>query len=122
MTPADSRFEIVLVDDDEDGRFVTGHYLRKFFPQARISAFPSAKEALAAMERRWPQAIVTDYLLPAMSGMEFVRRIRARDAHVPIVMMSGMDTAEGEARAAGVSAFLPSARAKALGPTLEKLL
>jgi CheY-like chemotaxis protein len=116
------KFDIVLVDDDEAGCSVTAYYLRKFFPKAQIRPFFSAEEALAAMESRWPQAIVTDYRLPAMSGIEFVRAIRTCDAHVPIVMVSGMDSAEKEALAAGASVFLPTTRVNDLGRALEKLL
>ncbi len=121
-TPVDPKLEIIVVDDDDDGRVVITFFLHKSFPHARVSTFSNAEEALIAIEGRRPQAIVTDYVLPAMRGIDFVKAVRTRDADVPIVMLSGMDSVADEALAAGVNVFLPTSATKELGEVLQRLI
>jgi two-component system KDP operon response regulator KdpE len=58
-----------------------------------VSAAASGEEALAAVERRLPDVILLDLMLPGISGIEVCRRVRERSA-VPIVVVS----ARGEER------------------------
>ncbi len=37
--------------------------------------------------------IITDHLLPGMSGVEFVRQVRAMDTRVPVLVLSGLPDA-----------------------------
>jgi len=67
-------------------------------------------EALEAMERSTPDVLVTDLMMPNMSGLALIRRIRAdsRWSSLPVVVF----TARGErndrrqAEEAGVSHYL----------------
>jgi CheY-like chemotaxis protein len=41
-------------------------------------------------------AIVTDHLMPGMSGSEFVRELRKTHPHLPVMVISGLEEAEAE--------------------------
>jgi CheY-like chemotaxis protein len=64
-------------------------------------------EALELIERGAPDLIVTDYMMPGMSGHELTRRARAqrRLANVPVILTSSAP--EAAARDSPADAFLP---------------
>ena len=39
--------------------------------------------------------VVTDYQLPALSGVDFIRELRARSAALPVILISGFADALG---------------------------
>jgi two-component system, NtrC family, response regulator AtoC len=53
--------------------------------------------------------ILTDYLLPGMNGIEFIKKLRSEDTHTPVVVMTAVGTVENavEAMKAGANDFLP---------------
>jgi DNA-binding NarL/FixJ family response regulator len=118
----DAPSEIFLINDDDDSRFLIAHYLRRFFPGAQISEFRDAESALVTLEQRHPNAIITDYILPQMRGVELAKIVRARFPQMPIVMLSGFDPIASEALAAGVNMFIPTSGIAELGNALRKLL
>ena len=70
-----------------------------------------AEGALLAIERELPfDVIICDFMLPGMSGIDLVERIRAHGrAHdTPILLITGYATSamEGRAKAAGANLFL----------------
>lgn len=40
--------------------------------------------------------IITDHIMPGMNGTEFVRKVREFEAHVPVLVISGLAEAEDE--------------------------
>lgn len=40
--------------------------------------------------------VITDHLMPAMNGPEFVARLRAEYPHLPVLVLSGLAEAEDE--------------------------
>ncbi|MFN0006722.1 MAG: response regulator [Planctomycetota bacterium] len=80
-----------------------------FDPQLRVvGAFPSMEEALPVIEREPPDVLLTDIGLPGMSGIDGVRRYRARhgDALVLVLSVFGDDRHVFEAICAGASGYL----------------
>ena len=68
------------------------------------------KEALAALEKRTVNVIITDYNMPVMDGLEFMRGARDTAQHkfTPIIFLTTeADAGKKEAaRAAGVTAWV----------------
>jgi DNA-binding response OmpR family regulator len=52
-------------------------------------------------------AIIVDFLMPGMHGVEFVKQARERWADVPIIAMSGFDDVGQSFLEAGARTFLP---------------
>ncbi|GAB4193761.1 MAG: response regulator transcription factor [Roseiflexaceae bacterium] len=80
---------ILIVDDEPTIVEVVELYLRREGFVVQTAADGNA--ALAAVERRRPDLVVLDLMLPGLSGLEVTRRIRAGGA-LPIIML----TARGE--------------------------
>jgi CheY-like chemotaxis protein len=99
---------ILLVNDDEDGLFLLERTLAREFPQGSIQKARGAAEALSLLDHAEVDAIITDNRMPAMDGIEMVRLIRARDAKLPIFMLTGSEHLRASALAAGVTSFLAS--------------
>jgi CheY-like chemotaxis protein len=59
----------------------------------RILRAYDGEQALAAIQRERPQLIITDIMMPKMSGTELAIRLRALehdDHHTPIILMSAV--------------------------------
>jgi two-component system nitrogen regulation response regulator GlnG len=54
----------------------------------------SAAEALKVLARERPDVIVLDVHLPDASGLETFRRLRAVDARIPVILITGHGTAD----------------------------
>ena len=57
-----------------------------------VASAPDGAEALVVIERSRPDAVVTDVLMPRLSGTDLVRRLRdtPRDARLPVVLFTGL--------------------------------
>jgi CheY-like chemotaxis protein len=51
---------------------------------------PSGEEALLEASRRKIDLLVADYLLPGISGVELMRKIKARNPELKVIFISGM--------------------------------
>lgn len=55
----------------------------------------TGEEGLLYLERERPDAVMLDVLLPHISGIEVLRRIRASDdKHLPVIIVSGYCTGD----------------------------
>lgn len=65
-------------------------------------------EAVAAYERHHPDVVLLDLRMPAMEGVEVVRRIRQLDPHARVIVLTTYDTDDEIARAlqAGAKAYV----------------
>ena len=96
----------LVVDDDPDNRAVVSEALR--YMGFAVDEAASAEGALILLEKAPPEhydVLLTDVDMPGMSGLELVRRVRAKPDHPYTVVMSG--TAEyQEVLATGAEDFL----------------
>jgi DNA-binding response OmpR family regulator len=51
----------------------------------------SGAEGLALARERYPDVVILDWMMPGLDGMEVLRRLRAADANLPILMLTGKD-------------------------------
>lgn len=80
----------VVEDDPIYSEFIRRSLLRN--PEYKVSTFLSAEDALVAIDKEFPQALIIDYKLPSMSGIELYDKIKSKvnDDH-KIIMMSAID-------------------------------
>jgi DNA-binding NtrC family response regulator len=78
---------ILVVDDDKAVRAALGVNLRK--AGYEVTLCRSAHEALAALEERAFDLMLTDVAMPGMSGLELLAKLRAKWPKVRIVVMTG---------------------------------
>jgi CheY-like chemotaxis protein len=88
--------QVLLVDDNPVQLSVREAVLRRAGFQ--VSVATSAESALAMLRiiRNRIGVIVTDHLMPGCGGPELVRRIRAENNWIPIVVLSGLPDAVSE--------------------------
>ncbi|MEV6596167.1 response regulator [Actinoplanes sp. NPDC051346] len=82
---------IMVVDDDTDVRDLIETTLR--VDGHEVLSAVSAPEALTAMRENQPDLLVTDQMMPGMTGLELVRAMREDHtiAEVPIILLTGTD-------------------------------
>jgi PAS domain S-box-containing protein len=97
-------YTILIVDNSEVDRSTYRRFLlQQTFPE-RVYQFHSCQileaatgeEALAYCRQRLPNVILLDYLLPDMSGLEAVQKLRQQwgQEKMPIIMMAGQSSTE----------------------------
>lgn len=100
--------DLLVVDDDGIQREFSSVYLST--PSVHVETAESAEAGLALLEARDFDAILIDFDMPGMSGVEMVRRLRAdrRFDEVPIMMITGREdmVSIDQAYEAGATAFM----------------
>jgi CheY-like chemotaxis protein len=91
---------IFLIDDDGLIRELLARHLEREHYQAR--AFNSAAEALPEILSDPPDVLISDIHMPGMSGLDLVRKLRACDIVLPVILMSANAGSEIIARARGL--------------------
>ena len=81
--------DILLLDDDEGVREAVGMMLESAGHTVRSA--PDGRIGLQYFKESRPALVVTDIIMPHREGIETIRAIRALDATVPIIAMSGGD-------------------------------
>jgi len=98
--------KILLVDDDEDLAQTLAEVFEILAHAVRVLACGS--EALEAMQAERFDAILLDWQLPDMTGLEVCRQYRQAGGRDKVLLLTGMrDVASKEAgKAAGANDFL----------------
>ena len=86
-------FTILLVDDNGGDvemflRTVEEELPREEDEQVDLVIAARAEGALAILDERRVDLVITDVRLPGMSGIELLRRIQARDRRFPVIIIS----------------------------------
>ena len=87
------RLRFLVVDDEEYVRALLRDILEKEGCEAVLAE--GGREALALFNAQTFDAIFTDVGMPEMSGWEFARAVRERDARVPLAVVTGWGEAVG---------------------------
>lgn len=91
--PAIMSKTILIADDEEFIVDLLATLLEE--EEYRILRAYDGEQALAAIQREQPQLIITDIMMPKMSGTELATRLRAQekdDYHTPIILMSAVSS------------------------------
>jgi two-component system NtrC family sensor kinase len=78
---------LLVVDDDEHVRRALRRVLRR--ARCRILDAPDAAAALEALAREPVQVVVSDYRMPGMTGVEFLRAVKERWPKIQRVLLTG---------------------------------
>ncbi|MEN8244698.1 MAG: response regulator [Thermodesulfobacteriota bacterium] len=98
--------KVLLVDDEKD--FLEAMSERMRARDMEVTTASSAKEALEKIEQETFDAIVLDFQMPEMDGMEALKSIKAKRPESQIILLTGYATIEKgvEAMKVGASDFL----------------
>ena len=114
---------ILIVDDAPDNLKIAAELLQRIgFHTREANSGEAALESHAAVRS---DLILMDLRMPGIGGVEAIRRLRERDAQVPLIAFtaSGFDDLQQEARAAGANDVLYKPyRESALLETIARFL
>lgn len=71
----------------------------------QVEAFTSARAAIERVSAGGVHVVVSDISMPEMSGVELLRTIRAHDADLPVVLVTGLPAIESATDAVEYGAF-----------------
>ena len=110
---------ILVVDDDRDVRETVVEFLRgEGFDVVEAA---NGLEALVQVKRARPSGIVLDLLMPRLGGLDAIKRIRAFDRAIRVVVMTGAPDPELQRQARALGAVAVLAKPIALPSLLEAL-
>lgn len=99
---------VLLVEDAPFLRYAFGRLLR--LQGFDVREAHDGQDALACLAEFQPQLVLTDLMMPVMSGLELISQLRARPdmANIPVVAITADATtqAEEQARRAGAADFI----------------
>jgi two-component system capsular synthesis sensor histidine kinase RcsC len=98
----DDAMKVLVIDDEPLLRDVLAEFLELLGHEPDLAA--DGPEGLARFDPLVHQIVLTDFLMPGLTGLQVAAAIRARGCRTPIVMISGFAKPddEREAVAAGL--------------------
>ncbi len=91
---------VLVVDDEKSIRFTLGEFLRRADYEAEVA--PDAATALQLLRDGEFDVVLTDIIMPRMSGIELLHEIRKTDVATQVIVVTGepsLDTAVEAVRA-----------------------
>jgi len=79
---------ILIVDDEDNVRTILLRHLQE--EGTECIACPSALEALGKMKDQRFSLVISDVMMPGMSGMEFLRKAKKEDPETAFIMITGL--------------------------------
>jgi chemotaxis protein CheC len=101
-----AKVKVLLVDDS---RFSLGQVRKALTDEYDIDECMGGAEALAKMEEKTYDVVITDLLMPHISGLAFLGHSRARHPNTRVIVSSAdiQETTAQKARSLGAAAFVP---------------
>jgi CheY-like chemotaxis protein/anti-sigma regulatory factor (Ser/Thr protein kinase) len=99
---------VLVVDDAAVDRKLVGGLLSKG-KDLQVQFATTGEEALEKLAELSPELVVTDLVMPGMSGLELVARIVEQCPQIPVILMTGKGSEEIAVKAlkAGAASYVP---------------
>ena len=94
---------IFVVDDERIIRVSVADDLRDAGYQ--VVEFANAKAALAQIRDVEPDLVITDLSMPEMDGIEFIRKLKAYNSNIQVIMMTAFSTVNNAVNAMKLGAY-----------------
>ena len=95
--------DLLIVDDEE----MMGIVLSGVFEDAgfTVRTATNGEEAIRLIGERLPDVLLLDIIMPGLSGMDVLRRIKSVDESIPVILMTAMAGVSGAVEAMRAGAF-----------------
>ncbi len=87
MGEADEQSAVLLVDDDEDVLVFLQRALES--PSMRVTIAYDGERALALLAEQRFDVVVSDIVMPGMTGLKLLHAVREHDLDLPVVLVTG---------------------------------
>ena len=100
--------KILLVDDSGFSRKIAAQLFRENFSEAELFLASDGVMGYESFVKIQPDILVTDLLMPNMSGQELVKKIRELDKNVLVFLLTAdvQQATKEEVEAFNISAFI----------------
>jgi PAS domain S-box-containing protein len=80
---------VLVIDDEEEVLSVTRLFLERF-GDMKVGTSTSAKDSLALLNNQSFDAIIVDYDMPEINGIEFLKILRSKGDTTPVIIFTGV--------------------------------
>lgn len=96
---------IYIVEDNSEMRLMLERIIGKFY---NVKSFANGVEVLAQMEKRWPDVLLSDVMMPVMDGYELCERVKAdiRTCHIPVILLTAFGSNDNKIKGKELGADL----------------
>lgn len=100
--------KVLVVEDSSFARMAVTKVVGALLPTAEFFEAADGETGLALFQTMQPDLVLTDLLMPKLTGEELIRAIRQLDATVPIIVMTAniQKPAREKVEALGVTGFV----------------
>lgn len=104
----DQDIHVLHVDDDPTFIEMASIFLNRHSDRITVTTETSAKNAISTIEENAIDCIVSDYDMPMLNGIEFLKQVRQNHPDLPFILFTGKGSEEvaSEAISAGVTDYL----------------
>lgn len=119
--------DILVVDDSRVMRTILQRAIRQAgYRGLEVCEADNGVQALEKLRGQQPRLILSDWNMPEMSGLDFLKQVRAAEIHVPFGFITSLASAEMRTLAMNTGAtfmlskpFTPEDIQEALSPILD---
>lgn len=88
-------YTLVIAEDNKD---LLTLLHRNFREKYRVKCFPNGKETWEYINKKTPDIIITDIMMPVMGGIELCQKVKTdvNFCHIPVIMLTAKDTKEAK--------------------------
>jgi len=99
--------KILLVDDELDFLEIMKHRIEYWGYEAITAS--NGEDAIRAFKDKGPDAIILDYVMPDINGIDLLKKIRGINKKIPVIMFTAKPEFEAirNSEKLNISAFIP---------------
>ncbi len=100
--------KVLIVDDSVFSQKIAANLIKKYMGDVELSFANDGEEGIELYEKLKPDFVITDLLMPKLSGQELIRLIKAHDKLAEIIVISAdvQKNIREEVEAYNILAFL----------------
>ena len=80
---------LFIIEDEEAHFGLMKRTILKAMPEVTVYHFEDAGASLGHLHELHPDIIITDYLMPGMTGLEFLEILEQKEKDIPVIMITG---------------------------------
>lgn len=84
--------EVLIVEDEDDVRESIIDTIGSFFD--KVYEARNGQEGLQVLNEHKPNLIITDFNMPKLNGVEFIKMIKGKHSNIPIIVLTGRGSQE----------------------------
>lgn len=100
---SEEKATVLLIEDEEPMLRFISNELQPYF---EVKSFGSVERAYDWLETEMPDLIISDVMLPGMTGMEFCKKLKSEEltSHLPVILLTARDSEEDIVEGLGAGA------------------